>query len=418
VLRIRWFRVKSRLSRPSHDISSMTIVTRRASALAFGCVLGVFAAELALRLLGNVDEDGQFSLRGRAVRPYRLPVAGVAEAAREYVARESESIAAYDSELGWVPRADFVSTDERYAYDSGGLRVPAGGREPAGPSATRVAFFGDSYVHGDDVVFEDSFPALVGTGDIPGVGAVEILNFGVFGYGLDQALLRFERDGVRFEPDVVVVGFQATNLRRNINLIRPLLHLGDGGLPFAKPRFVLDEGSLHLIGAPTPTPLGVPELLKQLSSWELREKEYFYVPDSRPHWWQASRLASLVYDVSQGPRGVKDLEEEYAQGGEMFELGMAIFQRFRARVEAADAKFLIVHLPRAVDLREKKRGGQFAYEDFLAAIGDEFDVVCPEDLMLETASVAELYDGHYSRLGNELVARAVRNRLGASMGTE
>ena len=61
---------------------------------------------------------------------------------------------------------------------------------------------------------------------------VEVLNFGVHGYGTDQMLLRWEREGVAYAPDVVVLAFAYYHLDRNITGFRF----------YAKPHFILEPG--------------------------------------------------------------------------------------------------------------------------------------------------------------------------------
>ena len=69
---------------------------------------------------------------------------------------------------------------------------------------------------------------VAGEGDCP----AEVLNFGVHGYGTDQMLLRWELEGRRYAPDIVVLAFAYYHLDRNVTGFRF----------YAKPRFVLERG--------------------------------------------------------------------------------------------------------------------------------------------------------------------------------
>lgn len=64
---------------------------------------------------------------------------------------------------------------------------------------------------------------------------VEVLNFGVPAYSLDQALLRYEKEGKPFKPRIVLMGFMTNHIRRNVNVYRPFMN--PGSIPAAKPRF-------------------------------------------------------------------------------------------------------------------------------------------------------------------------------------
>jgi SGNH hydrolase-like domain, acetyltransferase AlgX len=72
----------------------------------------------------------------------------------------------------------------------------------------RILFFGDSFVLGAGVPPGQSLPKMLerGLG-----GAAEVLNLGVYGYGPDQELAAFLRDGVPMHPDLVLVGLYPGN---------------------------------------------------------------------------------------------------------------------------------------------------------------------------------------------------------------
>ena len=63
----------------------------------------------------------------------------------------------------------------------------------------RMAAFGDSFVFCDGEKNEDSWPAILEKS----VGNFEVLNFGVPGYGFGQSYLRFLKDGLKFNPDII-----------------------------------------------------------------------------------------------------------------------------------------------------------------------------------------------------------------------
>ena len=114
-----------------------------------------------------------------------------------------------------------------YAYD-----------KPAG--ATRIVVLGDSFTFGEDVGDEEAWPRRLEM-LLPGT---EVLNLGVHGYGHDQMLLYLTEEGLRYHPDVVVVGFLPDDMERNVVAFRD----------YAKPRFVLEGGQLSLRGVPVPSP--------------------------------------------------------------------------------------------------------------------------------------------------------------------
>jgi hypothetical protein len=145
---------------------------------------------------------------------------------------------------GWASRPSLrnerVFGDEVLNTNSAGFR---GKREFALEKTAgtfRIAVLGDSFTFGDEVSDGETYPARLQM-LLP---SAQIINMGVHGYGHDQMLLLFEDEGVRYRPDVVVLGFVAADIHRNLLAFRD----------YAKPSFVLVDGSLTLRGVPVPSP--------------------------------------------------------------------------------------------------------------------------------------------------------------------
>ena len=86
-----------------------------------------------------------------------------------------------------------------YRYNTQGIRSPVPAFTPrAAEGVLRIALFGDSFTHGDDVPVEHSFGQVLEQQLITAGIPAEVLNFGVGGYGIDQAMLRFKEHGAAF----------------------------------------------------------------------------------------------------------------------------------------------------------------------------------------------------------------------------
>jgi lysophospholipase L1-like esterase len=86
-------------------------------------------------------------------------------------------------------------------------------QKPAG--TTRVAVLGDSIAFGYWVAEKDAFPRQLETmlAETRGAGPrVEVLNFGVPGYNLDQEIERLRTKALESSPDVVVVALCLNDL--------------------------------------------------------------------------------------------------------------------------------------------------------------------------------------------------------------
>jgi hypothetical protein len=371
-------------------------------------------AEGVVRGIANRDADGNFLVRGRPLRPYHPPVEHTRTLVERYLADPSP-VLAYDPDLGWAPRPGTSSKDGLYRYDAVGARSGRTARPPRGGEA-RVLLFGDSFTHGDDVSHEESWASqLQDALDAGGAGA-RVVNLGFAGYGMDQALLRWRKSGAALAPAAVVFGFQAENVARNLNILRPLLWWGSG-LPFSKPRFVLEGGELRLLNSPAIPPDRVPDVLASLADWPLSRYEGSYRPaDYQPRWWLRSRLASLTWE------GVRSLKNEppshYAATGEPARLAAAIVAAFEREVRGQGAGFFVVHLPKREDLARAAGDAALDYRDLLAEIQRHHRVVDPTPRLLERAEggrLGELFvspeNGHYSGSGHAAVAGAVAEAL-------
>lgn len=157
----------------------------------------------------------------------------------------AEYLRIHDPVLGW-PAPSKAAEEGR---DAVGARISPAHPDRTGP-APLISCYGDSFTWSAEVGDADAWPEVLGT-----LLGVRVDNFGVGGYGSDQALIRWRRNvetGVDNAP-VVILAHLSENVLRNLNQFRGLVYAGNGGLGF-KPRFVLDDaGGLTLIPLQLPT---------------------------------------------------------------------------------------------------------------------------------------------------------------------
>jgi hypothetical protein len=120
------------------------------------------------------------------------------------------------------------NTEYAYTHPSGKLRIVA---------------VGDSFTFGDEVSDNETYSSYLST-MLPNT---EVLNLGVSGYAHDQMLLYLQEEGVKYQPDVVILGYVSFDADRNLHSFGS----------FAKPKFELANGELHLTNVPVPTPAEV-----------------------------------------------------------------------------------------------------------------------------------------------------------------
>lgn len=113
-----------------------------------------------------------------------------------------------DNDLGYQPRpnkSSFQFKDTNIQR----MRATRAYRFIPPEDKLRLAVFGDSFVYGDGELTPKTWPHMLEKE----VGNLEVLNFGVSGYGLAQSYQRFINYGLRYNPDVVFFNYVETSDR-------------------------------------------------------------------------------------------------------------------------------------------------------------------------------------------------------------
>jgi hypothetical protein len=372
--------------------------------------LGV--AELGLRVLeSHAGERGRrlYAQLLRAEGPSLAELDATLSAMRKKTPRH-----VYDGDLGWVTRPFAAWQGDRYAADAEGARIAAPGHaSDAMPGDVRVAVFGDSFTWGDGVDYADTWGAVLErTLRERGVPAF-VRNFGVGGYGMDQAWLRFEKEGPAWRPQHVVFGLQPENARRNLNMIRPLYQRNTGS-PFSKPRFLLVHGELRLVNHPTLPPDALADLLADFERWPLAPYEAFYTPVRRGPPGVPRLVTLLAARLAASPHEMDAL----SPGTEGGDLVMAIVDGFAADVAASGARFHVLVLPPRALLAGREDPEPLRRS--MAELSRRHHVVDPSDALAAALRVqgpeAFFADGgHYAAEGHRIAAIALAARWGGSL---
>jgi hypothetical protein len=127
--------------------------------------------------------------------------------------RSPQRVADYEEKLD---RMKFDSEDDIYLSSAEGIRGPRLGMSFSGvPARHRIAIVGDSFTFGLEVRYEETWghqlELALGQG-------YQVLNFGVDGYGVDQAYLRYKRDVLSWHPEIVILGVINDDLRRTMGV--------------------------------------------------------------------------------------------------------------------------------------------------------------------------------------------------------
>ena len=155
------------------------------------------------------------------------------EALMEYSGLRYDPVWEPDPRLGWrhIPGAVRHWTDE----GDGWIRINQLGyrdrerRVEKDSGTNRIAVFGDSMTEGVQVNLEQTYPYLLEEQFRHSGRRVEVLNFGVNGYGPLQELLLLKQVGARYQPDLVVL---AVFLDNDVADCHPKLAVAQGNAPF------------------------------------------------------------------------------------------------------------------------------------------------------------------------------------------
>ena len=316
--------------------------------------------------------------------------------------------------LGWPTRA------ARELLDPSGSRwIPA---YPE-PGHACVSLYGDSFTASIPVSDEDSWPNLLSQRL-----ACRVANYGVGGYGTDQAYLRFKHNLADEAPITVLVHF-VEDVRRNVNQLRNLV--GQNRQILFKPRFVLDGDALALVPLPSPR-------REEVEAWvadpgRYLEHEYF-VPGG------ASGITTLRFPFTlsilsgfQNEHVRAKLAGEtvrsrfYAASHPSGALAVtgAILREFRGDALARGKKPVILILPGGHDIERFHESGVWDSAPLVEwgrARGVPIHHLGPR-LVAGLAGrdvcdfTAEHCYGHYDEAGYALVAEAVEDILRETQGT-
>jgi len=363
---------------------------------------------------------GLNALRGKGVEYGPLPSSLSQEQKTLIAARleERPPLRGHHPSLGWAPKANSLTKDVQ--VNSQSIRSTHDYFSSVDPKRVRVSAFGDSFTFGAEVGNTATWEYQLEERD----ARFEVLNFGVGAYGLDQAYLRYLQDGTDFHPDIVIIGFMSENIYRNLNVFRPFYSSMYGTSIYTKPRFTVDNGHLSLIKNPLTT---VDDYRRFATNDEavLREigsKDYFYQtgylagPLDRLPSVRLLKVAMQSTKVSLTP--VVTREGSYAVGAEAFTLTTTLLREFRCAALQHDSLPVIVIYPDLGDFGRYHSHQVRRYEPLIAHLQrngarylDMLDGFVAHDPQVRVDQLTVGMWGHYSRLGNEIVARHVQRYL-------
>lgn len=317
----------------------------------------------------------------------------------------------FSSDLGWSIKKNGVS--KLYQANSSGIR---GNKEYSfNPAKTvrRVSTFGDSFTHCDDVNNHETWQAIMESHD----SNLEVLNFGVGGFGLDQAYLRYLKDGRRYSSDITLIGFRPENIFRNVITFRPF-YSRNTGLPFTKPRFTIMNSKLLLIPNQFGELADYTRLLQHpqevLQSLGVHDYSFQNGYIAGPFDWSPIvKLTKMIISKARKylSNNVIIKNGYYNANSEAFKVTKKIFDQFYGEIINNNSTPIIVIFPDKADIIRYQTQNTKRYSPLLSYFDSRgYRYI---DLLgaFDDRDAQGLIVGHYTYAGNKLVAEYIKTYL-------
>ena len=150
----------------------------------------------------------------------------------------------FDPSKGWVSKSNLtnmsVFDNKILNTNSIGIRGKTEYQYNKDKDKLRILVVGDSYTFGEEVSDNQTYPFYLQE-LIPNS---EVINLGMHGYGHDQMLIFLKEVGVKYNPDIIILGFIQDDMNRNMVNFRD----------YAKPKFKLNKNGIELTATPVSTP--------------------------------------------------------------------------------------------------------------------------------------------------------------------
>lgn len=363
-------------------------------------------------------EAGARVVAARAWRP--LPPFGDGPEQRAWLERSEREQAEglqppgysqFDAVLGWSTRPGYAAPDGSVHVNAQGLRGTRSYEELAPRGVRRVIACGESFTFGEEVADAECWTAQLEAL----APALEVHNYGVGGYGTDQALLRVASEA-RGPAEVLLIGLMLENIGRNVNRYRPLWY--PGAQPAAKPRYLAHASGLELVPQPYATRAEFVAAVRSGAVLERLSEHEHWSRGALPGWLAWSSVARLV--AGQRAYAARALERLWRDvEGEPFRTTLALLESFRGVAQGlGGARLVVLVFPSRADLAYRLEHGAPYWTSLHAALdarGIEWlDLVEPlAEAARAPGGVEALYgQSHFTPAANALVARAVLARLG------
>ena len=349
----------------------------------------------------------------------------------------------YDPTLGWVTKPNIQGNESigsigaksghnsrvSFSIDSIGARTNSSHSNlPA-----LISAYGDSYTFCRQVEDDNTWPWYLSE-----YTQSNVLNFGVGGYGVDQALLRLKREYKVNPTKIVILQFVPETISRILSVWR---HYYEFGNIFAfKPRFIERTDDLTVVSNPILSPSSFQQLPEFIRT--IQKNDYFYKKKfckyiyRTPYIWtffrkpvrQGKLLIQLnlrsacsyfgqSYDGAWGTilKENQDIVLNLYKDKSATSLLNRIVREFREYGKQEGFISVVVFLPYEDDLRRYRATGNKFYGPILSDIEKDGITLDAADILIKHLDSGiytnRYYGSHLTGEGNKIVARYIFEKL-------
>jgi hypothetical protein len=346
----------------------------------------------------------------------------------------------YDSELGWIRKPNTSHSEEGKFGKTIWHTNEKGARSNPNHEEFKniISVYGDSFSFSRQVNDNETWEWYLSD-----LTKSNVINFGVGNYGIDQALIRMKREYPKNKSPVVIMGVVPDTVSRIMSTWK---HYYEYGNTFGfKPRFKIENGKLTHIKNYIDDHSKFKDYQQIIK--ELQKEDYFYKNKFKKdliHFpyiistftnpirnWHiiSSLLLSSFYDkiglnsdkISSLPmqKIMKinlDWRLKLYKKPEVVDLFAKIVEEFISYAKEQDFTPVLALLPQKDDVLYIKKKRKF-YNHFIDKVKDNILTIDLINTLIKEQDLDKLYSddneygGHYSKFGNELVAKVIYNRL-------
>ncbi|MFH1770955.1 MAG: GDSL-type esterase/lipase family protein [archaeon] len=311
----------------------------------------------------------------------------------------------YDSVLGWKnnPGAEgLFKTPDTLSYvtiNSKGLRDKEYDYEKDS-SVKRILFFGDSHVWGYGLNNSDRFSEILEKK----LGEdYEVINMGVTGYSTDQEFLLLRDEGLKYNPNVVVLVFYANDLGGGLHNLRS---------GYYKSTIAKDGEGYVVENMPVPEPEDFVEARENYQDQGIFAVVKFFTNKSRFLYF----ISKYSYDGFKNfliRTGSSQEAPQYDVESDEWQNTLFIIGLIDDLCEENDVKFILTYLPSKQRIKTNSTNnmgeilGNFSLEQGITYLD------LTEELLKQNkeADIFRKFDAHMNEKGNEILAEYFYEKL-------